>query len=66
VLRRIAAIAPGDTVALEGLLPDRWVAAHPEHPNAELEYRKAIEWIVRRNGWAVTGTGASSTLTKLS
>jgi hypothetical protein len=31
VLRRIAAIAPGDTAAPESLLPDRWVAAHPEH-----------------------------------
>ena len=31
VLRRIAAIDPGDTAALEALLPDRWVAAHPEH-----------------------------------
>ncbi len=31
VLRRIAAIAPGDTTALEALLPDHWVAAHPEH-----------------------------------
>ena len=31
VLRRIAAIAPGDTSALEALLPDRWLAAHPEH-----------------------------------
>ena len=31
VLRRIAAIAPGDTAALEVLLPDRWVADHPEH-----------------------------------
>jgi transposase len=31
VLRRIPAIAPGDTAALEALLPDRWVAAHPEH-----------------------------------
>jgi transposase len=31
VLRRIAAIAPGDTAGLEALLPDRWVAAHPEH-----------------------------------
>jgi hypothetical protein len=27
----IAAIAPGDTAALEALLPDRWVVAHPEH-----------------------------------
>jgi hypothetical protein len=31
VLRRIAAIAPGDTAAMEALLPDRWLAAHPEH-----------------------------------
>jgi transposase/uncharacterized coiled-coil protein SlyX len=31
VLRRIAAIAPTDTAALEALLPDRWVATHPEH-----------------------------------
>jgi transposase/uncharacterized coiled-coil protein SlyX len=31
VLRRIAAIAPGDTAALEALLPDRWLADHPEH-----------------------------------
>ncbi len=31
VLRRIAAIPPGDTVALESLLPDRWIAAHPRH-----------------------------------
>ncbi|MFZ1932274.1 MAG: IS66 family transposase [Thermoguttaceae bacterium] len=31
VLRRIAAIAPGDTAALEALLPDRWVATHAEH-----------------------------------
>jgi hypothetical protein len=25
------AIAPGDIAALEALLPDRWLAAHPEH-----------------------------------
>ena len=31
VLRRIAAIAPSDTAALEALLPDRWLAKHPEH-----------------------------------
>ena len=24
-------IDPGDTAALEALLPDRWLAAHPEH-----------------------------------
>jgi hypothetical protein len=26
-----SAIAPGNIVPLEALLPDRWVAAHPEH-----------------------------------
>ena len=31
VLSRIAAIVPGDTASLEALLPDRWLAAHPEH-----------------------------------
>jgi len=31
VLRRIAAIAHGDTTALETLLLDRWLAKHPMH-----------------------------------
>jgi hypothetical protein len=31
VLRRIVAIAPGDTETLEALLPDRWLAENPEH-----------------------------------
>ena len=31
VLRRLPAIAPNDTAALEALLPDRWLADHPEH-----------------------------------
>ena len=31
VLRRLPAIDPSDTAGLEALLPDRWVAAHPEH-----------------------------------
>ena len=37
VLRRIAAIVPGGTTALETLLPDRWIAAHPEHRLEERE-----------------------------
>lgn len=37
VVRRLPAIAPGDTEALEALLPDRWVAAHPAHLLAERE-----------------------------
>ena len=31
MLRRIAAIAHGDTTALETLLLDRWLAKHPMH-----------------------------------
>jgi len=31
VLRRLPAIPPTDTAALETLLPDRWVQAHTEH-----------------------------------
>jgi uncharacterized coiled-coil protein SlyX len=31
ITREHVTIAPGDTAALEALLPDRWVAAHPEH-----------------------------------
>lgn len=35
MLRRIAAIDPGDTAALEALLPDRWLAEHPKHREEE-------------------------------
>jgi len=31
VLRRLPGITPTDTAAVEALLPDRWVAVHPEH-----------------------------------
>jgi len=43
VLRRIPAISPSDTEALEALLPDRWGANHPEHrlEQREEESRKA-------------------------
>jgi hypothetical protein len=37
VLRRLPAIPPTDTAALETLLPDRWVQAHPEHRLTERE-----------------------------
>jgi hypothetical protein len=47
VLRRIAAIAPGDTAALEALLPDRWLAAHPEH-RLEQREEESREAQVRR------------------
>jgi transposase len=54
VLRRLPAIAPNDTAALEALLPDRWVAAHPEHrlEQREEESREAQarrrKWVARR------------------
>ena len=43
VLRRVPAIDAADTAALEALLPDRWVATHPEHrlEQREEESRKA-------------------------
>jgi len=31
VLRRLPGVAAGDTVAIDALLPDRWLAEHPEH-----------------------------------
>ncbi len=36
-LRRLPAIPPTDTAALEALLRDRWVQAHPEHRLTERE-----------------------------
>ena len=48
VLRRIAAIAPGDTAALEALSPDRWVAAHPEHGLEQREEESREARIRRR------------------
>ena len=47
VLRRIAAIAIGDTATLEALLPDRWLAAHPEH-RLEQREEESREAQVRR------------------
>ena len=43
VLRRLPAVAPNDTAALEALLPDRWVVAHPKCrlEQREKEPRKA-------------------------
>ncbi|MEI8375252.1 MAG: hypothetical protein WCJ35_20720 [Planctomycetota bacterium] len=31
IIRMLCGHRPRDTSALEALLPDRWVAAHPEH-----------------------------------
>jgi transposase/uncharacterized coiled-coil protein SlyX len=49
VLRRIPAIAPGDTAALEALLPDRWVAAHPEHRLEQREEESREAQVRRRH-----------------
>ena len=48
VLRRIAAIAASDTAALEALLPDRWVAAHPEHRLAQREEESRVAQVRRQ------------------
>jgi transposase/uncharacterized coiled-coil protein SlyX len=48
VLHRIAAVAPGDAAALEALLPDRWLAAHPEH-RLEQREEESREAQVRRH-----------------
>jgi len=37
VLRRLPAIPPTDTAALETLLPGRWLQIHPEHRLTERE-----------------------------
>ena len=37
MLRRLPAIPPTDTAALETLLPDRWLQVHPEHRLTERE-----------------------------
>ena len=55
VLRRIAAIAPNDTAALEALLPNCWVAVHPEHrleqreeESREAQARRRRKRVIRR------------------
>ena len=55
VLRRIAAIAPNDTAALEALLPNCWVAVHPEHrleqreeESREAQARRCRKRVIRR------------------
>lgn len=60
VLRRIAAIAPGDTAALEALLPDRWVAAHPEHRLEQREEESSEAQARRRRKRAARRAVATS------
>ena len=52
VLRRIAGIASGDTAALEALLPDRWLAAHPVHRLEQREEESREALARRRRKWA--------------
>lgn len=54
VLRRLPAIPPDDTAALEAPLPDRWVAAHPEHRLEERD-EEAREALQRRRQRRATG-----------
>jgi len=61
VLRRIPAIAPGDTAALEALLPDRWVAAHPEHRLEQREEESREAQARRRRKRAARRIATSST-----
>ncbi len=37
VLRHLPAVAAGDTAGIDAFLPDRWLAAHPEHRMVERE-----------------------------
>ena len=53
VLRRIAAIAPSDTAALESLLPDRWLTAHPEHRLEQREEESRQSQLRRRQRRAI-------------
>jgi hypothetical protein len=59
VLRRIAAIAPGDTAALEALLPDRWLAAHPEHRLEQREEESREAQVRRRRKRAARRAAAA-------
>jgi hypothetical protein len=59
VLRRIAAIAQGDTAALESLLPDRWFAAHPEHQLEQREEESGEAQARRRRRRATRRTAAA-------
>ena len=65
VLRRIAAIAPGDTAALEALLPDRWVAAHPEHRLEQREEESREAQARRRRKRAARRVAAASHVTAI-
>lgn len=58
VLRRLPGIAPTDPAALEALLPDRWVAAHPEHRLEQREEESRQAQLRRRRKRATRRTAA--------
>jgi len=59
VLRRLPAIPPTDTAALETLLPDRRVQAHPEHRLTEREGESRKAQARRRRKRAVRRAAAT-------
>ncbi len=59
LLRRLPAIAPNDSAALEALLPDRWVAAHPEHRLEQREEESREAQARRRRKRAARRIGAT-------
>jgi transposase len=42
VLRKLPALAPGDAAGLDALLPDHWLASHPEHRLIERERESLV------------------------
>ena len=60
VLRRLPAIPPTDTAALETLLPDRWAQSHPEHRLTEREEESREAQARRRRKRAARRAAASA------
>jgi transposase len=60
VLRRLPAIPPTDTAALETLLPDRWLQTHPEHRLTEREEESREAQARRRRKRAARRAAASA------
>jgi hypothetical protein len=60
VLRRVPAIPPTDSAALETLLPDRWLQIHPEHRLTEREEESREVQARRRRKRAARSTAVAS------
>jgi hypothetical protein len=59
VLRRLPGITPTDTAAVEALLPDRWLAVHPEHRLKQQEEESPEAQVCRRRKRAARRIGAT-------